>query len=400
MPVPCSTLTDPGCIVSRISGDLGGVAASAASGAVDNLAAAIRGGITWLLAHSVSLWLRLPSPDLGNEPAIGAMRQWLLPITAAVAVGAMIAAGARMVLTRRANPLLDVGGGLVTIAAVASLGVIVPGLLLQAGDEWTNWILQVSTGGAYTRRMNDLLTFAGAPSVIVVVLGIAGLLLVAVQAALLMFRQAAVVLLAALLPLAAAGSIAPLTRGWIRKIISWMLALIAYKPAAGCVYAVAFSMIGSGSNVQTMLMGFVMLALSLVALPVLMRFFTWTTGAVTSGGGGGQLMGMAAAGAVAVGAMRAGGASASDHATYMNPGQTPPSAEGPQGPSGGTPGSSPGSGGGAGQPAAPAAAPQAAAAGAATAGAAGAAAAVIAAQGLASGARGAAGSATEEGERT
>ena len=50
------------------------------------------------------------------------IQQWLLPITVAVAIGGVIAAGARMALTRRANPLLDVTGGLLTIAAASTLG--------------------------------------------------------------------------------------------------------------------------------------------------------------------------------------------------------------------------------------------------------------------------------------
>jgi hypothetical protein len=40
------------------------------------------------------------------------------------------------------------------------------------------------------------------------------------------------------------------------------------------VYATAFTMIGTGHNAQTLLMGFAMVLLSLVALPALMKFFT------------------------------------------------------------------------------------------------------------------------------
>ena len=83
-----------------------------------------------------------------------------------------------------------------------------------------------------------------------------------------------------------------------------MLALICYKPAAAAVYATAFTMIGSGGSPQTVLMGFVMLLLSVLTLPALMRFFTWTTGTIASSGGGGQLLGAATVGAIAIGAMR------------------------------------------------------------------------------------------------
>src|SRR5260370_26877303 len=111
-----------------------------------------------------------------------------------------------------------------------------------------------------------------------------------------------------------------------------MLALVGYKPAAAAVYAAAFTMIGSGHGTCTVLMGFVTLLLSVIALPALMRFFTWTAGSLAESGGGGQLLGAAAVGAVAVGAMRSGsggGSAAQDQAAYMNSRLGPPPGSGP-----------------------------------------------------------------------
>ena len=50
----------------------------------------------------------------------------MLPIAAAVAVLGLIIAGGKMALTRKANPLIDVGSGLVTIAATSAVGVLLP----------------------------------------------------------------------------------------------------------------------------------------------------------------------------------------------------------------------------------------------------------------------------------
>ena len=157
------------------------------------------------------------------------------------------------------------------------------------------------------------------------VFGLIAIVLSLVQAVLMLFRQAALIVLAGVLPLAAAGSIAPLTRPWVRKVSAWMLALICYKPAAAAVYATAFTMIGSGGSPQTMVMGFVMLLLSVLTLPALMKFFTWTTGTIGGSGGGGQLLGAATMGAIAVGAMRgSGGGSAQDQAAYLDSRLGPP----------------------------------------------------------------------------
>jgi hypothetical protein len=79
------------------------------------------------------------------------------------------------------------------------------------------------------------------------------------------------------------------------------------------VYATAFTMIGTGKDPRTVLMGFAMVFLSLLALPVLLRFFTWTTGQVADSSGGGGFLQTALQGAVAVGALRgmSGGAGGS-----------------------------------------------------------------------------------------
>jgi len=83
-----------------------------------------------------------------------------------------------------------------------------------------------------------------------------------------------------------------------------MLALIFYKPTAAAVYATAFTMIGAGKDTRTVLVGFAMVFLSLLALPVLMRLFSWTTGHVADSAGGGGFLQTALGGAVAIGALR------------------------------------------------------------------------------------------------
>ena len=338
--MPCNTLIEPAC---RVAGNvIQSVTTSAAGDVLGGIAQAITAGVRWIVENTATWWLRIPSPDLAAEPAVTRIQQWLLPITVAVAIGGVIAAGARMALTRRANPLIDVTSGLLTVAAASTLGVTAMTLLLKAGDAWSAWVLQVSTGGHFTQRLILALNLGGgAAPAVVLVCGTIAIFLSLVQAVLMLFRQAALIILAGVLPLAAAGSVAPMTRTWIRKVTAWMLALICYKPAAAAVYAAAFTMIGSGGSPRTVLMGFVMLAMSVVMLPALMKFFTWTTGAIAGSGGGGQFLGAATVGAIAVGAMRygpgAGGSAAQGHASYISSQMSPPPGDGPDGPTGGPP---------------------------------------------------------------
>jgi hypothetical protein len=198
------------------------------------------------------------------------------------------------------------------------------------------------------------------------------------------------------LPLAAAGMLTPATRRWFPRVTGWMLALIFYKPAAATVYATAFTMIGTGKDPRTVLMGFAMVFLSLLALPVLMRFFTWTTGHVADASGGGGFLQTALQGAVAVGALRgmsggAGGSGAVEQARMVSA-RLGPAGSGPSGASSSGAGAWPGTPPAAGAPAAPpgTAAGSAAAAPAARAGAASGAAAAGTSTGSAAAAGGAA----------
>jgi hypothetical protein len=265
----CRTPLDPACIARSVTGHAAGaIAGSVVSGIAHN----VQSGIAWLVSATVDWWIQVPSPSLAAEPAVGALQDWLLPVTVAVAVMAMLVAAGKIALTRKANPLVDVGYGLAIVAATSALGVLLPSMLVRAGDAWSSWVLAQSTGGQFGSRLTDVLILKGASPAVVIVLGVVAIVMAAIQAVLMLFRQAALVVLAGVLPLAAAGALAPATRGWFRRVTGWMLALIFYKPAAAAVYAAAFALLGRGKDPRTVLMGFAMVLLSLLALPVLMKF--------------------------------------------------------------------------------------------------------------------------------
>ena len=344
----CPALIDPACIVPVLAGHSAG---AITGGVIGGIAHAVQSAIGWQVSSTVTWWVQIPSPDLAAEPTVGALQHWLLPVTVAVAVGAMLIAAGKIALTRKANPLMDVGVGLVVIAATSAVGVLLPSLLLRAGDAWSSWVLTTSTGGQFGSRLTDVLALPATQPVVVIVLGIVAIIMTTIQAVLMLFRQAALVVLAGVLPLAAAGTLAPATRAWFRRTTGWMLALIFYKPAAAAVYATAFTMIGRGKDPRIVLMGFAMVLLSLLALPVLMKFFTWTTGSVEASAGGG-LLGTMLSGAIAVGALRgssggSGDSSAAGQARLMSAQLGPQGTggmdgtSGPQGsPAGGLAGSS------------------------------------------------------------
>jgi hypothetical protein len=206
-----------------------------------------------------------------------------------------------LMLSRRPEPLLNVGRGLFYVALWSSIGVVGPAAALRAGDAFSVWVLDSAAGGQATDRLVALASLSAIQSPgAVTILGLLMMLAGLVQAILMLFREGAVVILSGVVVLAAAGSFTNATCPWLPRVLGWMLALITYKPAAALVYAAALALTGQGDDPRTVVVGLTMMLLAIIALPVLMKFFTWTTGAATSGGGGGGLAALAAGSAAAI----------------------------------------------------------------------------------------------------
>ncbi|GAA4238128.1 hypothetical protein GCM10022254_52790 [Actinomadura meridiana] len=332
---PCSPVVDPAC-VQPVDNDGGGIPflpslpdipGAIGANVMDEAAKSFQSAVGWFISRTAAWWVTTPSPDLEGEPAIGHLHLLIRPLTVGVAVLALLVVAAKMAVSRKAVPMIDAGRGLVVLATVTVIGTVVANLVLRWGDEWCGWALDASSQGGFAERMTALVTMpSGAPSALVLVFSLIALVLGIVQALLLLFREAALVILAGLLPLAASGAITKATQSWFGIVAGWMLALGFYKPAAATVYATAFILVGEGKSLHAVLMGLAMMLISLIAFPVLLRFFTWTTGGAESGSGGGVL-GALMGSAAALGALRAyggggsgsgGSSSASEHASYLD----------------------------------------------------------------------------------
>jgi hypothetical protein len=276
----------------------------AAAGGVSDLvgnsfAAAMRDGATWVIKTTVAWWIEVPAVDLTTTP-VDTIRGYVQWLAVAVAVAGVMWQGILLALSRRPQPLLNVGRGLFYLALWSSIGVIGPAAALRAGDAFSTWVLDRAAGGQAADRLVQLASLSGVSSAgAVVVLGLLMMLAGLVQAVLMLFREGAIVILAGVVVLAAAGSFTNATRPWLPRVVGWMLALICYKPAAALVYAAALAFVGQGHDARTVVVGLAMMILAIVALPVLMKFFTWTTGAATSGEGGG-IAALAGASAAAI----------------------------------------------------------------------------------------------------
>ena len=132
-------------------------------------------------------------------------------------------------------------------------------------------------------------------STLILIFAVVGILLTIVLWFELLLRNAAIAVLVATSPIAAAGQASRSTEGWWPKLASSTAQLIILKPVIALVFCLGFSLTGRSSDIETLLSGMLILVLAVIAWPAVARFFTFASIQVGGGAGLGAVLGFAAA---------------------------------------------------------------------------------------------------------
>jgi type IV secretion system protein TrbL len=308
-----------------------------------------------MLAAALTWWTDTPTINPDKNPAVQNLQHYTLPVVALVLVGSVLAQSIQMTISRRKDPAVNIAVGLIRYAIVTSVGLALLGLAIEGFDAFGQQLL-AQTIPDFANRFKGLLTGTVLTNPFnLFTIGALFWLLSAIQWILGFLRQAGILVLAVMLPLAASGSLNASTKTWLNKVVAWLTALVLYKFMAAMIYAIGFKLLGSGQDIQTAMTGLMVLILAVVALPVMMKFFSWGTSAA-SGGGVAGVLATGAMGAVALSQLSSGAGGAVQSAANMDrsgPGSNssgaPPTGAGPGSgaPSGGGPtGPGPSGGGG------------------------------------------------------
>lgn len=328
---------------------------------VNMLANAVASALQTMVKTLSTAWIKIDTPNLASpdghaSATVAFLQGQLVYVVGFCAVMALVIGGARLAWEGRHEPAQDVLRGLMTLAVVSACGLAAIGLLVSGSDQLAEHIIDVSTqGNGFGKNLSTLLALSGSMApFLVVVLGVLALLVSLVQVGLIVFRAAALVMLAGFLPLAASFTSTPTGRQWFKRYTGWAIALVAYKPTAALCYAAAFQLLGSrefnADGVLSVLVGLALMTMAVVALPALLKFLAPAVQAISLGGGGGGGRGavMAASLAMPMGArMIAAGAGAGGAAMAAGGGGgRGPSGAGSAGPAGGAGSPGPAGGGG------------------------------------------------------
>ncbi|MGW4637103.1 hypothetical protein ACWEN6_01180 [Sphaerisporangium sp. NPDC004334] len=283
-----------GCAGDLIGGGVASLGNSAFTAVVQSFVLAANA----LLESFGEAFVAIPPVDL-LSPGVRGVYLISIRLAGVIAVLLLLGQVVRTAITYDGSALVQglIGVGKAVLAFL--LTVIVAETSLKAADELTNVIIVGSFGNteALTARIAHLVqldTTGTAAGALVLLLAVVGILLTLVLWFELLLRNAAVAVLVATSPIAAAGLVSEATRSWWTRFAVATGQLIILKPVIALVFALGFGMTGKGKDIQTLLAGMLVLILAVFAWPAIARFFSFASVEVGGSTGLGALLGFAA----------------------------------------------------------------------------------------------------------
>ncbi|MET9491169.1 hypothetical protein [Nocardia sp. NPDC006630] len=296
---------------------------TAANSVFDNIVDALGHGLAVLLRMAMTWWVTLPSPQLASStgepgPVLESIREYTSGLQVLLMIAGILFAAARLAMAKRGGVAGEAQESFLIFARAVFASMLFSALITtgtKAGDAFSNWVIFDATRGDLDGAVSKLVDFdlshdSGLGSGVGLLLGILGLISMLVQLVMLVIRQAVLILVVAAIPLAAAAAgTGPGSQAY-KRMLSWALAFVLWKPVGALVYAIAFTAAGSSNggqqDTQLALLGLLLLLSVAVVLPALMRLIA---PAVSTLGGGGGAAAALAGGAfgVAMGSIGGGG---------------------------------------------------------------------------------------------
>ncbi|HLX49439.1 MAG TPA: hypothetical protein VKS82_14015 [Streptosporangiaceae bacterium] len=265
----CNLLTDPtGCL----GPPTGGQPASPTQG-WDAICVSFAHAAQQLLASFASSLVSVPPLSL-SAPGVRSAYGLSLVIAGLVAAVLLMFQVIRTVLTHDGSAMAHglAGIGKAVLAFALTLGVAATAL--RASDDLTSWIVARTFGTpqALSAKLSGLISFNPRVSAsLLFILALLGILVTVALWGQLLLRNAAVALLVAISPVAAAGQVGSAAAVWWRKLTRTALQLIVLKPMVALILALGLSLPGTSGQVERLLSGMVVLLIAACAWPAMAR---------------------------------------------------------------------------------------------------------------------------------
>ncbi len=275
-----------------------------------------------LLVESMTWWIGTDSISL-SYAGVMAGKAPVQKVVFFIMMAGILTSAMMMMVSRRTEPGAQVLLGGVKYIVISSMALIVLSGAIHAGDDFAHQMIDNDANqfGARVQAMLGTATIGNPGGVLL--LGIVAFLLGAIQWVMGFIRQAGIIVLYNMILFAAAGQLTTWGRQWFPRIASTCVALVLYKPMAAFIYSLGFQLIGQEQSLTTLVTGLMVVALAVIALPAMLKFFDFM-GMHVSGGSGalgvavGGLAGGALGAAAAMGGSGSGSGSSSGGDGFAN----------------------------------------------------------------------------------
>ena len=222
--------------------DLQCQAGQAANSAFASIVTSAAQAASDMVVASASWWVQTASVD-PTDAAVLAAQAITRPLIGYLLVGSVLVQAIRLIISRRAEPLLTLGRGVAPLRG--GVRARVDGAARRAAGRGRAARRTCWTGRrrSFAFAMRDALTATEDRLFVALLVAVVALVLAMIQWVLMAFREAGLLVLAAMLPLAAAGP-----RAWLYRLLAWLLAIVVYKPAAAFIYYIGFTYLSTTSS--------------------------------------------------------------------------------------------------------------------------------------------------------
>jgi len=291
---PCDLpVVNTACDLGGALLDPNGTIKDAAASGFRSIADSMEGGFARLLEWSMSWWTQLPSPDLTQMSSLQSVRDHTTGLQVLLMTGAIMFTAARLALARRGALAGEVQESFMAFARAVFASWMFAAVITaatKAGDAFSDWVISDATHGQATEnlsRMLDIAAFSPIGTAGMFILCLIGFIGALLQLALLVVRQALLIVVVGAIPVAAAAAGTEQGSQAYKKLITWAVAFALFKPVGALVYLIAFEAAGApDAGGQQRLLGLILLALVGLVLPALMRMIAPAISTMGSGGGG------------------------------------------------------------------------------------------------------------------
>jgi hypothetical protein len=283
-----------------------GKISQAASSALKETASAIGSGVVWLSKQFANIFNKTSIITL-SETGIGPMMGIMTAVSALVATFLLLIQFGKLAVSQKGAPAVTAITGLAKWGVILAFYVTATQVALSWSDTFSTALINYTfnggdgTKGDASAAMKAQLTgaFAGligggggatagvavatggavVPAAIgfVIVIGILCFLGIAALWLEMQMRQAGIMILLTVMPLALAGQIADATNEWWPKARNALISLILMKPVIVLCFCIGFSSIEYSEGVGNVIVGLLIFLLSCFAWPTLAKFMTFTT---------------------------------------------------------------------------------------------------------------------------